>query len=84
MDIHTFIKQRKHLVWDTNDYNALDEVAIVEATLNYGTWDDFLELSHIIGIKRIADIFRAHAFQKRNNYYPKVRNYFNLYFAKYA
>ncbi len=84
MDIHDFIKQRKYLVWDVGDYDALDDASIVEATLNYGTWDDIQELIRIMGIKQVAEVFRAHAHQRRSNYYPKVANYFDLYFSKYA
>ena len=36
MTIHDFIKERKHLIWWVSDYDALDDAAIVEATLNYG------------------------------------------------
>lgn len=84
MTIHDFIKQRKYLIWYVKDYDALDAEAIIEATLNYGDWKDFLLLSKIIGIKKMARIFRKQIKQKRCNYYPEVKNYFQLYFNKYA
>ena len=84
--IHDFIEARKHLVWYVRDYRAVNEDAIVEATLNYGNWNDVQELLRILGIPRVAHIFRTHmaTARKRGNYYPDVRHYFGLYFGRYA
>lgn len=79
-----FIKKRKHLIWYVKDYGALNAEAIVEATLNYGDWGDVQKLIKILGIKKMAKIFKKQAKQKRCNYYPEVKNYFKLYFQKYA
>ncbi|MEA3449620.1 MAG: hypothetical protein U9Q85_01425 [Patescibacteria group bacterium] len=86
MTIHEFIKKRKYLIWYVKDYDALDADAIVEATLNYGDWDDVQTLIKIIGIKKMAKIFKKQTNFKsgRTNYYPEVKNYFQLYFKKYA
>ncbi len=84
MTIQNFIKKRPHLIWYVKDYDALDEASIVEHTLNYGNWDDAQKLFRIMGIERAAKIFRQYAFRKRTNYYLDIRNYFNLYFNKYA
>lgn len=84
MDLKTFIKQRPHLVWSTKDYGALSESAIVEAVLNYGTFQDVQTLISLLGMKKTASIFYEHASRKRVNYNPKIRNYFQLYFQKYA
>jgi len=56
----------------------------VEHTLNYGNWDDVQTLIKIAGIKRVAEIFRKQTTGSRLNYGPKIVNYFNLYFNKYA
>lgn len=85
--IHTFIKKRKHLIWWVRDYDRLDAEAIVEATLNYGTWDDVQELIGILGIKKVAEIFRLKSKKSkigRTNYFPITIHYFNLYFNRYA
>lgn len=82
--IHDFIKKRKYLIWYVKDYDALNAEAIVEATLNYGDWNDFKELIKILGAEEVAKIFRKQAAQKRCNYFPEVKNYFSLYFNKYA
>jgi hypothetical protein len=87
MSIHDFIKERRHLIWYVSDYDALDAEAIVEATLNYGDWDDVQKLIEILGIKKTAEIFREKSKPSpmgRMNYRSEIRNYFNLYFAKYA
>ncbi len=34
--LYDFISERKHLIWYVKDYRALNEEAVVEATLNYG------------------------------------------------
>jgi len=87
MTIHDFIKNRRHLIWWVKDYNALNVESIVEATLNYGDWDDVQALINILGIKKMAEIFRAKSKLSeigRQNYSAKVKHYFTLYFNKYA
>lgn len=87
MTLRDFIKKRKHLIWYVKNYDALDEASIVEAVLNYGDWDDVQELFKILGIKRVAKIFRAKSKPMkfgRTNYRNRVKNYFSLYFNKYV
>ena len=85
-DIHEFIKKRKHLIWYTKNWDGLNDEAIVEAVLNYGNWDDARELFDILGIKRVAEIFRRQTAPERMrcNYRLDVKHYFNLYFQKHA
>ena len=84
MTIHEFIRQRPHLIWYVTDYDALNEESIVEHVLNYGNWDDVQGMIRIMGIRRVANVFRKCAFRKRTNYYPDIKYYFNLYFNRYA
>lgn len=86
MTIHDFIKERKYLIWYVKDYDALDGEAIVEATLNYGDWEDVKLLIKILGMKKVAKIFREQTSPKRmrSNIRPEIKNYFTLYFNKYA
>lgn len=84
MDIHQFIKERKYLIWYVNDYDKLDAPAILEATLNYGDWDDVQKLIGILGLQESARIFREYSERQRCNYRPEIKNYFQLYFNKYA
>lgn len=86
MTIHDFIKKRKYLIWYTENYDGLPPESIVEATLNYGNWDDVLTLIKILGIKKVARIFakQTDPHRTRTNYYPDVAHYFKLYFKKHA
>ena len=84
MDIHDFIKERKYLIWYVSDYDKLDARAIVEATLNYGDWDDVQKLIKILGIKEMSQIFRKYSNQPRSNYDARTTRYFNMYFNQYA
>ena len=84
MTIQQFIKKRKYLVWYVKDTVKLNNEAIVEAVLNYGDWDDVQEMIKILGIKKTARIFMKKSNEKRCNYLPDIKNYFNLYFKKYA
>ena len=79
-----FIKKRSYLVWYVKDPANLSEESIVEHVLNYGDWDDVKEMIKIMGIKRVAGIFDKEANKKRSNYRPEIKNYFTLYFHKYA
>jgi len=87
MTLQDFIKKRKYLIWWVKDYDKLDAPAIIEATLNYGDWDDVQTLIKTLGIKKVAKIF----FEKskpskigRQNYSARTKHFFSLYFAKYA
>lgn len=84
MTLQSFIKKRPYLVWSTKNYEGLSDASIVEAVLNYGNWDDFKKMIKILGLKKTAKIFRQKSKQKRCNYLPKTKNYFQLYFNKYA
>jgi hypothetical protein len=84
MTIREFIKKRRYLTWSVSKPEKLSKEAIVEYVLNYGDFDDVKKLSSILGIKRVAEIFRKQIRGKRVNYDPKIMNYFILYFEKYA
>ena len=84
MTIRQFIKKRPYLVWYVKNLDKLSEESIVEHVLNYGDWDDVKKMIKILGIKKTAAIFRKKSRQKRCNYDSKIKNYFQLYFNKYA
>lgn len=88
MSMHEFIKQRPYLIWWVKNYDRLSAEAIVEATLNYGDWDeDILTLFKILGIKKVAKIFREKSKPSkmgRQNYDEKTKLFFTRYFNKYA
>jgi hypothetical protein len=87
LQLREFIKKRPYFIWYTGNYDALSAPSIIEATLNYGDWEDVQELIGIMGIHQVADIFRAKSALSgadRQNYFPEVKHYFTLYFNKYA
>lgn len=84
MTLNDFIKKRPYLIWYTKNFKHLSQEAIVESVLNYGDFDDAKKMFSILGVKKTADIFRKQIRRRRNNYHPEVKNYFRLYFDKYA
>jgi len=82
--LNIFIKKSPYLIWHTKNYDNLSADAIVEAVLNFGSFDDVKKMIKILGIKKAAAIFKKGANQKRCNYRPEIKNYFQLYFDKYA
>ena len=84
MTMGDFVRKRKYLFWSTKNYDGLSEGAVIEAVLNYGGMDDVRELISLLGIKKIAKIFHEQTNRPRINYLPEIKNYFELYFHKYA
>lgn len=84
MKANKIIKDNPYLIWYTKNYDNLSDESVIEAVLNYGNWHHFKKLIKILGIKKTAKIFEKESNRKRSNYYPEVKNYFTLYFNKYA
>lgn len=84
MTLQKFLKSKHYLIWYTKNYQSLSDSTIIEAVLNYGDWDDFKKLISLFGLKKTARVFRHEVRKKRNNYRPEIKNYFSLYFQKYA
>lgn len=84
MTIGDFVKKRKHLFWSTKNYDGLSNGAVIEAVLNYGDMKDVKELISLLGIREVSKIFKEQTNRPRINYRPEVKNYFQLYFQKYA
>jgi hypothetical protein len=60
-------------------------VLLVETILNYGSLEDVKELFQLLDAKEVARLFRQSTSDRvRNNYFPEVRNFFNLYFNRHA
>ena len=77
------IQEKPYLVWYVKDKECLSEEVIVEAILNRGDFDDFLKLTDIMGIRRVAEIFYRQTSLKRSNYSKKTENYFRLFFGSH-
>jgi len=83
-EIAKFIQKRPYLFWFIKEPEQLSQEAVVEAVLNLGSWLDVQELFELFGIQQTAEIFRRKSREKRNNYRPEIKNYFEHYFNKYA
>ena len=75
-----FISKKTALFWDAKHPESLSDASVVEKILNYGDFDDVLELFSVYNKEKVAHIFFEQTNDKRNNYRPEIRNYFNLYF----
>jgi len=85
-DIRDFINENKNLFWyipeDKKEDVSLE--FLLENILNYGSLESIKKLFELIGIKKANEIFRNQIENERNNYFPPVRNFFDLYFQRNA
>jgi hypothetical protein len=84
MSLKNFIKNRPYLFWYIKDKEEISPEVAVEQVLNFGDFKDVNPLFKIVGLKKSAVIFRRQIKKKRCNYRPEIKNYFSLYFKKYA
>jgi len=84
--IADYIQQRRALFWYSSpDKTDISLSFLTEMVLNYGTLDDVRELFVVAGVNKIAKVFRESTQKsKRDNYFPIVKNFYTLYFDKYA
>lgn len=78
------IRQDPSLIWYTKSYDTLDIRSVVEAVLNYGSWEQTQHLITILGMDKTAAIFAWHNAQPRSNLHKLARNYYSHYFNRYA
>jgi len=85
-EIKKFIQENRRLFWYTPEEKKeeISEELLLETILNYGTLESVSELLEIIGIQKAVMIFEAQIKNKRNNYFPAVKNFFELYFERHA
>lgn len=79
-----FIQKKADLFWYIQDKDKISLDVLVETILNYGNFSDVKELLYILGIQDVRKIFENQIKKKRNNYPLPIKNYFSLYFQKYA
>ena len=85
-EIKNFIREHKHLFWWIKE-ESIENISLnllVETILNYGNERDVKQLFNLVGIKKVADIFKNQISKKRMNYSQRTVNFFKLYFNKYA
>ncbi|MDR2148485.1 MAG: hypothetical protein LBE91_18740 [Tannerella sp.] len=88
-ELKDFIDRNGSMFWYSSSPKSekVSDNLLVETLLNYGTMEQIKELFDIMGIKTVAKIFFDcinRSERSKGNYYPEIRNYFQLYFNKYA
>ena len=63
---------------------TVTRLAVVEAVLNYGSWDQTQKLISILGVDQAANLFAWHKSQPLTNLHPLAINYYSYYFARHA
>ena len=88
-ELKALIRKNAHLFWYSKDSEKenLPLSVVVEFFLNYADEDSVKELFKIVGLKEVKAVFLKQlgtSERAANNYTALARNYFKLYFAKYA
>jgi len=84
MNKEQLINKYAHLFWYINkaDLHHISNVVLVEFILNYGSLEAVQDVFLALGKENVAKEF-VHSLQtKRNNYFPQVKHFFDLYFKK--
>lgn len=84
MSKSTFIKKNQHLFWyfKKNELPNISDAVLVEFILNYGNMQSVKDLLKILGKETVAKEFSTAIKANRHNYFPQVKNFFDLYFKK--
>ena len=88
-ELKVLIRRNAHLFWYTKDSEKenLPLPVVLEFFINYADKEAIKELFGIIGLKTAAAIFFEQinkSSKAANNYEALAKNYFTLYFQKYA
>ena len=84
--LQNFIIKNEALFWSIkkDELQNISLDLIVEIILNYGNETSVRELFDIIGLKKVSELFYKQTSRTRNNYHPRTKHYFTLYFKKYV
>ena len=88
-ELKALIRKNAHLFWYSKDSEKenLPLPVVLEFFINYADKEDIKTLFNIVGIKNAAAVFFEQVNKSEraaNNYEAISRNYFSLYFNKYA
>jgi hypothetical protein len=88
-ELKALIRKNAHLFWYTKDSEkeSLPLPVVLEFFLNYANEEDVKKLISILGKKKAASIFFEQITKSEraaNNYNLLSKNFFTLYFNKYA
>jgi hypothetical protein len=82
--IKSFIYQHSALFWyipEDKKENISHEL-LVETIFNYGSLNDALTLTSMLGTENVYRILKNMKGRKKMNMYPEIYNFFMLYFEK--
>ena len=88
-ELKALIRKNAHLFWYTKDSEKenLPLPVVLEFFLNYANEEDVKHLILLLGKEKAAIVFYNQINKSEraaNNYNPLAKNFFTLYFAKYA
>ena len=85
-EMKAFIKENSALFWwvKEEEKENVDHKMVVETLLNYGDIGDVKKLFSLLGIEKVAAIFRRQISRPRNNYSERTKHFFSLYFQKHV
>ena len=88
-ELKEFILKHSDLFWYTPQDKKVEisDSALVETILNYGDKDAFIELSKLMGLKKVAKIFYKSinkSDRTKGNYSELCIHFFDQVFNKYA
>ena len=88
-ELKKYIRKHSDLFWYTPQHKKVEisDKALVETILNYGDKEAVIELTKIMGLKTVANIFNDAVSQSnrtRGNYSELTIYFFKKVFEKYA
>jgi len=78
------VLKKPYLFWDIGDKTSLSQRAVVERVLAFGDFDDFLVLADVLGLLKVAQIYRQATASGRCNLNSRTRHFWDLYFNRHA
>jgi hypothetical protein len=84
MSVNAIIKNKPYLAWYIKDPDKLSEESVLEHVLNYGNWDDVQQFIKIKGLAETSKLFSKSLENKRTNYKPEIKSYFQKYFKHHV
>ncbi|MFH1959253.1 MAG: hypothetical protein ABIJ22_02930 [Patescibacteria group bacterium] len=81
---HTWLKKRKAIWWWVPDTTKLRDKSILEGVMNYGRWQDFLDLEKQWGFKKIKKLFMEMLRARRCNLRPPTKILYSEYLQRHA
>jgi len=85
-ELKDFINEHPAFFWYSpgDKGETVSDELLVESVLNYGTMEEIRNFFNIMGLQNAATVFKNMKGRKKLNIYPEIRNYFKLYFNRYA